>query len=550
MSNYLDRVRKDRKRGRLPYRESIGTFRVVPEDEYILPESPVVIKETWREHEARHAKRRKSSIGLFRSAFPQSEPIARNELFLEQPEPSQAESSNFVIHIQNKENVPLHIEQTNKDIAKSASPPPTVLTQQDNAKEQDHHQPPTTQQQETHNEPSEDERNIRFDMDMEVDNEQAMNTQQEKEPSPIVDRVVAETREASLIADEVATEASQNNQEMASQKETSPNLDEIIDLEKETIDEPTLEEEAIDDDLASKQVESQQESNTLTLEKQVSNDDIGDDEMVSKESQQERDTPKDVSSSPEKEIIEISDNEEMEIAENEVNAPDKPRAEQRDQPESSTHEQSAPSPEFDNDDNYSIDYDHYEDEDQVVSEKTGSKGKERAVEIHSPTVNRLREEVLEERQLHLDNLHGKRSFEYAKNTKFGKTTLAVLECILTVVFFTAREFREMATDSEQQSIIEGFYENYRIFMEHQEFISIKRRQIILKKNFMVYLAAKKKKEVMESNVRLFKLKRDIVEMESQLEKIKDKYNCVSELDNLFSRIKNKSRKRSPSIAEE
>jgi hypothetical protein len=92
--------------------------------------------------------------------------------------------------------------------------------------------------------------------------------------------------------------------------------------------------------------------------------------------------------------------------------------------------------------------------------------------------------------------------------------------------------RDNVTTLQEQYNIEVFYENYRIFMEQQESIIIKRRQAIMHYKHVKRLLQQKREEEMKSRMKLNNLKRDTEKKEKELDKIKEKYN-VSRLDVLF-----------------
>jgi hypothetical protein len=92
--------------------------------------------------------------------------------------------------------------------------------------------------------------------------------------------------------------------------------------------------------------------------------------------------------------------------------------------------------------------------------------------------------------------------------------------------------RDKVTTLQEQYNIEVFYENYRIFMEQQESIIIKRRQAISHYKHVKGLLQQKREEEMKSRMKLNNLKRDVEKKGKELDKIKGKYD-VSRLDVLF-----------------
>jgi hypothetical protein len=108
------------------------------------------------------------------------------------------------------------------------------------------------------------------------------------------------------------------------------------------------------------------------------------------------------------------------------------------------------------DDNYSIDYYDPGEYDQVEPEhndkqpnppaeaSSRDKGKRRAVEINtgqSTPPRQFGDDALEQKQIIINWLRVKRNVEHTKKLKSVKIALAILECVLSVVYLTAREAR-------------------------------------------------------------------------------------------------------------
>lgn len=129
------------------------------------------------------------------------------------------------------------------------------------------------------------------------------------------------------------------------------------------------------------------------------------------------------------------------------------------QEESAANEQgekaASPMPYVD-DDNYSIDYydpgeyhqvepEHSDEQPNPLAEASSrDKGKRRAVEINtgrSTPPRQFGDEALEQKQIIINWLRVKRDIEHTKKLKVVKIALAILECVLSVVYLTAREAR-------------------------------------------------------------------------------------------------------------